>query len=136
MDEKLLEKARARDYEPKEIRLAPAEEIPFPAQTFDAFFMGEVLEHLERPHKAVEEAFRILRHGAFGIITTPLKVEAYSFQLGRFHGQSSHHKQEFDTREMKEMLNIPGIKIEGISLVSQNPSRWYRLIMVVEVIKE
>lgn len=113
-----------------------ADEIPYRDGNFDAFYMGEVLEHLERPHKAIGEAFRVLKHGGFGIITTPLKIEAYSFELGRFKGHSSHHKQEFDIREMEEMLKIPGIKIEGISLVSQNPTRWFRLVMIVEVTKE
>jgi ubiquinone/menaquinone biosynthesis C-methylase UbiE len=51
--------------------LATAYDIPMPDSTFDTALMSEVLEHLERPHDALSEAFRLLRPGGKLILTTP-----------------------------------------------------------------
>jgi SAM-dependent methyltransferase len=51
--------------------LATAYDIPLPAQTFGTALLSEVLEHLERPDKALAEAYRLLTPGGWLIVTTP-----------------------------------------------------------------
>lgn len=45
----------------------------FPESRFKYVVMGEVLEHLEDPEKAIQEAFRILRPGGVLAISVPLE---------------------------------------------------------------
>lgn len=44
-----------------------------PNSFYDYVVLGEVLEHLDNPEKAVEEAFRILKKGGILAISTPLE---------------------------------------------------------------
>jgi SAM-dependent methyltransferase len=44
---------------------------PFPNGSFDAVFVGEVLEHLSDPDRFFEEVHRILRKKGTLVITTP-----------------------------------------------------------------
>jgi ubiquinone/menaquinone biosynthesis C-methylase UbiE len=48
-----------------------AQAIPFPDKTFDVVVMAEVLEHLDNPMKAVEEAIRVAKRAV--VITVPLE---------------------------------------------------------------
>lgn len=52
--------------------VATAYEIPEPDASYDCVLSTAVLEHLEEPRRALEEAFRVLRPGGYGIYTTPL----------------------------------------------------------------
>jgi SAM-dependent methyltransferase len=51
---------------------ADAYDIPAPDESFDTVLMTEVLEHLEEPVRALEEALRLLRPGGAVVLTTPL----------------------------------------------------------------
>lgn len=46
-----------------------------PSGKFDYVVLGEVLEHLDDPKRAVNEAFRILKKGGILAISTPLEEE-------------------------------------------------------------
>jgi SAM-dependent methyltransferase len=52
--------------------LATAYELPFAPATFDTILCTYVLEHLEDPLRAVEEARRVLKPGGMAIYTAPL----------------------------------------------------------------
>ncbi len=43
----------------------------FPNNYFDYVVLGEVLEHLEDPNKAIHEAIRVLKHGGILALSTP-----------------------------------------------------------------
>ena len=68
--------------------VASAESIPVDDESFDAFLLCEVLEHLEHPEAAVAEAYRILRFTGFGIVTIPFLHEFHGdpFDFQRFTG--------------------------------------------------
>lgn len=53
------------------IRQAPAEELPFPAGTFDVVLSHEVLEHVDDDRRAVEEAIRVLKPGGRLVVFAP-----------------------------------------------------------------
>jgi ubiquinone/menaquinone biosynthesis C-methylase UbiE len=57
-----------------EFLLGSAYELPFESDTFDGVVCSEVVEHLEQPERAVEEAARVLKPGGLCIITTPYRL--------------------------------------------------------------
>ena len=52
--------------------LGSAYNIPVDHESFDCVLSTAVLEHLEEPQKALNEAFRILKLGGYAIYTIPL----------------------------------------------------------------
>lgn len=52
--------------------LGVAEDVPAPDASFDCVLSTSVLEHLEDPQTAIEEAFRVLRPGGVALYTAPL----------------------------------------------------------------
>ena len=48
-----------------------AESLDYPDNSFDILFSIEVLEHLQRPARAINEFYRVLKPGGLAIITTP-----------------------------------------------------------------
>ena len=56
-EEKVAEASR----ELPNIRVAPAEDLPYPARTFDAVVLHEVIEHVTDDRQAIAEAVRVLR---------------------------------------------------------------------------
>ncbi len=48
-----------------------AEALPFPAETFDAVILGELLEHCAEPGAILRECTRPLRSGGIVVVTTP-----------------------------------------------------------------
>lgn len=60
------------------IRLAPAEKLPFRAGTFDVVLSHEVLEHVDDDRRAVEEAVRVLKPGGRLVVFAPNRL--YPFE--------------------------------------------------------
>lgn len=70
---------------------------------FDYVVMGEVLEHLEEPKKAILEAIRILKSGGVLAISTPLEE-------GKEPGacDAERHLWSFSTEDIHDMLTPHG----------------------------
>ncbi|GAG76193.1 unnamed protein product, partial [marine sediment metagenome] len=45
--------------------------MPLENESFDCIFMGEILEHLENPYKAIKEVSRVMKEGGRLYLTTP-----------------------------------------------------------------
>lgn len=71
------------------ITRAPAEELPFPAGTFDVLLLHEVLEHVTDDRRAVAEAWRVLRPGGRMVVFAPNRWYPFEthgiFWRGRYH---------------------------------------------------
>jgi len=44
--------------------------LPFKNDTFDFVLSDQVIEHLQNPHQAINESYRVLKKGGIGIHTT------------------------------------------------------------------
>jgi len=55
-----------------------AESIPISDNSVDGFLLCEVLEHLEKPKKVLEESYRILKEGGVGWITSPFLFQIHA----------------------------------------------------------
>ncbi len=53
-------------------------QIPVPNDSFDGVILGEVLEHVSEPKKALLEAYRILKPGGKALITTPFMYHIHA----------------------------------------------------------
>lgn len=70
-------------------------DLPFPDQRFAAVHCNAVLEHVENPHKAVDEMFRVLKPGG--------KILVYVPFLYPYHAEKGVYKDFY--RYTKDGLN-------------------------------
>jgi ubiquinone/menaquinone biosynthesis C-methylase UbiE len=48
------------------------QQIPLEDESFDIIICNHLLEHVESDHKALTELYRVMRHGGWGIILSPM----------------------------------------------------------------
>lgn len=100
---------RGVDDEPEAVRLAQekganvvlgdAYYLPFKDEEFESAFMGDVLEHMEFPSKALKEARRVIR--SYLYIANPIK----GMDNDKFH------YQEWTPEELTELLAKEGFEL-------------------------
>jgi ubiquinone/menaquinone biosynthesis C-methylase UbiE len=115
--------AKGIDNEPEAVRLAQekgvdvilgdAYNLPFKDEEFDAVFMGDVLEHLEFPQKALQEARRVLKQFLY------LAVPKKGMDNDKFH------YQEWTPDELKKLVENEGFVLEGDILEVPKDKRDY-----------
>lgn len=81
-----------------------AYKMSFPDAYFDAIFIGEVLEHLERPQEALNEALRVLKPNGLLVTSTPYNE---AIEVGAV--DADRHVFSFDQEDMKELLGRDGL---------------------------
>ncbi len=83
--------------------------FPFRSNTFQAIFIGDVLEHLEHPEKALKEAYRVVTQYLY--IASPLKGA----------DNDKFHYQEWTPEELIVMVEPMGFKlVESILTVAKD----------------
>lgn len=97
--------------------VADAHKLPFRANTFDAVFALEVLEHIENPKKVFQEICRVLKKGAYAVLLVPSESLLFKIVwfLWQFYGRmvwKDTHIQSFDNRKLSKMLKIEGFQVE------------------------
>ncbi len=70
ISQRMVDTARGRGIEAHLVDLA-TDSLPFADGSFDLVYMAEVIEHLVRPDKALEEIKRVLRPGGHLVLSTP-----------------------------------------------------------------
>jgi len=103
--------AKGIDNEPEAVRLAQekgadvilgsAYDLPYKDEEFDSIFMGDVLEHLEFPLKALKEVKRVLKHYLY--MVTPEKGT----------NTDKYHYEEWTPEELKKLIESEGFRLEG-----------------------
>ncbi len=58
--------------------LCDAAYIPVKDNFFDGFILAEVLEHVPHPNEVLKEAFRVIKSGGIGLITTPFMFHTHA----------------------------------------------------------
>jgi len=98
------------------------EEAGFGDGSFDAVYMGDVLEHLPRPFSSIKEVYRITAPGGvlgiscptnIGLLSSRLGLLAYSL-LGRERAAPipPYHIYEFTPAAIKRLLRGAGFEVE------------------------
>jgi len=78
--------------------VANAEYLPFKSKSASCIYLGELLEHLSKPTKVLNEVKRVLKTGSFSIISTP-NVEHFA-RRARAHFAKTKIRTYTDARSM------------------------------------
>ncbi len=91
--------------------------LPFPNDSFDNAFIGEVLEHILDPRALLVEAYRVLKKGGRLYITVPNICSLRNIFLMLFgrlpaysSGFDSLHCKDFCQRDMRRLLQSAGFR--------------------------
>ncbi len=71
----------------------------FPDESFDYAVMGELIEHLEEPTRAIKEAYRILKKGGVLALSTPLEE---ANEIGAV--DKENHIWSYSKEDIKDLL--------------------------------
>lgn len=75
---------------------ASAYKLPFEAESFDVVVSCEVIEHLRKPERMLNEAKRVLKPGGKFILTTPYRLTEFPLD--------ENHVKEYFPGEIRAML--------------------------------
>lgn len=107
------------------------QQIPLRGQSVDCILCTEVLEHLPRPERCVDEMHRLLRDGGLVLASAPFlyPVHADPFDYQRFTEDGLRNLfKEFKTVEVHRMggyLGTLGLMLElGIMNIDNRLARW------------
>jgi SAM-dependent methyltransferase len=104
---KPLAVARERGYD---VRLAQAEDMPFPDRSFDLIAVLDVVEHCEDDQRVLQECHRVCRPGGLIVITTP----AFQWLWSR-NDEINHHYRRYSGRELTAKLQQAGFRVRRLA---------------------
>jgi SAM-dependent methyltransferase len=93
--------------------LGDAYKLPFIDEQFESVFMGDVLEHMERPLAILKEAYRVCKKYLYVAVPIP------GMQKDPFH------VNEPNAQELKFLVETAGFKLEGEILEVRQDKRYY-----------
>jgi len=76
--------------------------LPFADDSFDVVLSFQVIEHLKKPGRHLEEAARVLAQGGIFLLSTPNRVQFG----GEFHLKIPFHFREFIPEEIQSLFRI------------------------------
>jgi SAM-dependent methyltransferase len=83
--------------------------LPFPDNSFDAAVSGEVLEHLDDDAAGAAELYRVLRPGAWCLVTVPAFMRQFSIE-----DEWAGHKRRYEMAGLKRLMEGAGFTSERI----------------------
>lgn len=92
------------------VLLAGGETLPFADTTFGLCTFFDVLEHIDDENSFLREVRRVLRPGAFVLLSVP----AYPF-LWSEHDVSLHHRRRYVRRTLRDALTRNGFEVVRLS---------------------
>ncbi len=100
-----------------------AQKLTFPANTFEAVFCLEMLEHVDDPAAVISEIKRVLKPGGYGVILVPTDNRLFRwvwFLWTMYYSVWRHaHVQSFQGKELETMLKSFGFKIKQSKTFNQ-----------------
>jgi len=98
-----------------DVRRQNLEECQFPAETFDVALASHLIEHLNDPGAFLREVGRVMRRGAYLLLTTPNGSGFQARLLGnRWRSAIFDHLYLFSRRTITAMLTAHGFTVESI----------------------
>ncbi len=100
-------------------KVADAHNLPFEANSFDAVFALEMLEHVFNPLKVLTEARRVLKKGGYGVFLVPSDSNLFKFvwflwlkfyPRGKIWRET--HIQTYRNNYLPKIVKKAGFKVE------------------------
>ena len=131
-------------------------DLPFADGSFDCVILSEVLEHLERDDRALEEVTRVLRPGGLLAVSVPrFGPEAVCWALSReYHSNRGGHIRIYRRRALLRRLQAHGYALlashhahalhapywwlrclVGVRKENLAPVRWYHSFLVWDMVR-
>ena len=79
---------------------------PFDADSFDAFVMLDVLEHLQHDTAALQESARVLKQGGIGVVSVP----AYPMLFSAWDEYNEHYRR-YTLRQLRQVARAAGLEV-------------------------
>jgi len=97
--------------------VADAHNLPFKANSFDAVFVLEVLEHIFKPEDVLKEIKRVLKKNGYAVMLVPSESVLFKIVwfLWRFSGRmiwKDTHVQEYNNSFLSGLIERVGFTIE------------------------
>lgn len=93
-----------------EVLLSDALHLPYPANTFDAVLLLDVVEHIKADVQVIAEAKRVLKPGGVLVITSPALQFIWSA-----HDANQGHFRRYTRRRMRTLARQNKLHIEFLS---------------------
>jgi SAM-dependent methyltransferase len=105
----------ARQERGLDVRRQNLEDCQFPAETFDLAVASHLIEHLNDPGAFFREVWRVLRRGAYLMLTTP-NISGFQARLmgSRWRSAIFDHLYLFSKRTVTAILKANGFITEGV----------------------
>ncbi|MBU0636032.1 class I SAM-dependent methyltransferase [Candidatus Micrarchaeota archaeon] len=98
---------------------ASAEQLPFDTAFFDSILAGELIEHLHKPEKFVQEANRVLKKKGILIITTPNRQSLINRLTHAYHAPL--HFSLYSIPELIGLVKRNGFVVEKLFCLPYTP---------------
>lgn len=104
-------------------RIGSIEEIDITSESFDVIFMGDVLEHLRSPGRALDTVKMLLKPGGRLIIHTPNAQSSFAYStlfwsritgFPWLHSEAPYHLYDFTPNAIEKLLVRKGFLLESI----------------------
>lgn len=114
---------------------APA--LPFKAEAFDSLLCTAVLEHLEEPQQALNEAYRVLKPGGIAMYLAPFIWHVHEeprdfFRYSRYGLEYLFHKAGFEVVELKALsgfwVTFGQLLVYNLYRFQRGPMKWIPII--------
>lgn len=115
---RILYKKSIKDRLNIKLAVADGESLPYKDKAFDVIYCCHVLEHIPNDHKALSEAYRVLRDDGIFIISVPNVYNLSTRFKMKLHYKNpfidSAHLREYDRDELITLLYNYGFRILAI----------------------
>jgi 2-polyprenyl-3-methyl-5-hydroxy-6-metoxy-1,4-benzoquinol methylase len=99
-------------------KVGDAHDLNFPASSFDAVFILEVLEHVHNPEKVLRDVKRVLKNGGYGLFLVPTDNLLFRIiwfivtHFWRMRIWDDCHIQSFRGNSLIKIVQKAGFKVE------------------------
>lgn len=108
---------RYKNLRPRSPKIDPTE-VPFESNNFDAIICQHVLEHIQEDRKVMDELYRVLKLGGWGVVSSPIKWDQKTFEdpaitdpEERLHAFGERNHVRIYGHDLKNRLEESGFKV-------------------------
>jgi SAM-dependent methyltransferase len=107
--------------------VSDAVDLPFPDESFDAVYAGEIVEHVADPMAALAEWNRVLAPGGTLILTTPNRERLLARANRAEMPVHPEHVRELSLPQARAMLKASGFAVQSVrGIYLELGLNWYR----------